>query len=83
VKIGVRYIVTKPSEDGTFGIGDCISKCSDGAIACWSSRSTPGWIDSEDADEAMLGVEVKLDSEWIERRKALYLAELAKLEGLE
>lgn len=80
MKIGVRYVVTKPSENGTFEMGDCISKCSDGAIACWSA---PGWIAIEDVAEAMRGVEVKLDSEWIERRKALYLAELEKLEGLQ
>ncbi len=76
MKIGAWYVVTKPSDDGTFEVGDHISLCSDGAIA-------QGWIDAKDAADAMRGVEVIVDSEWILIRRSRLLADLEKLEGLE
>jgi hypothetical protein len=80
VKIGAWYVVTKPSDDGTFEVGDHISPCSDGAIAC---KEAQGWIDADKASDAMRGVEVIVDSEWILTRRARLLADLEKLEGLE
>ena len=80
MKVGAWYVVTKPSDDGTFDVGDHISPCSDGAIAC---KEAQGWITAEDADEAIQGVEVTIDAEWLASKKARLLADLAKLEGLE
>lgn len=80
MKIGAWYVVTKPSDDGTFEVGDHISLCSDGAVAC---KEAQGWIDADEASEAMSGVEVIVDSEWILTRRSRLLADLEKLEGLE
>jgi hypothetical protein len=80
VKIGAWYVVTKPSDDGTFEVGDHISLCSDGAIAC---KEAQGWIDAEDAEESMRGFEVTLDSEWLDAKRSRLLADLEKLDGLE
>ena len=80
MRIGAWYVVTKPSDDGTFEIGDHITPCPDGAIAC---KEAQGWIEANEADEAMAGVEVKIDAEWFRFKKARLLADLAKLDGLE
>ena len=80
MKIGAWYVVTKPSDDGTLEVGDHISLCVDGAIAC---KEAQGWIDADEASEAMSGVEVIVDSEWILTRRSRLLADLEKLEGLE
>ena len=80
MKIGAWYVVTKPSDDGTFEVGDHISLCSDGAVAC---KEAQGWIDADEATEAMAGVEVTIDSEWLSAKKARLLADLEKLEGLQ
>mgnify|MGYP000972781366 CR=1 FL=1 len=80
MKIGAWYVVTKPSDDGTFEVGDHISLCSDGAIAC---KEAQGWVDADEATEAMSGVEVIVDSEWILTRRTRLLADLKKLEGLQ
>ena len=80
MKIGAWYVVTKPSDDGTFEVGDHISLCSDGAIAC---KEAQGWVDADEATEAMSGVEVIVDSEWILTRGTRLLADLKKLEGLQ
>ena len=80
MKVGAWYVVTKGSDDGTFEVGDHISLCVDGAIAC---KEAQGWIDAKDAADAMRGVEVIVDSEWILTRRSRLLADLEKLEGLE
>jgi hypothetical protein len=80
VKVGAWYVVTTPSDDGTFEVGDHISLCSDGAIAC---KEGQGWIEADEADEAMAGVEVKVDAEWLARKKSRMLSDLEKLEGLQ
>jgi hypothetical protein len=80
VKIGSWYVVTTPSDDGTFEVGDHISLCSDGAIAC---KEAQGWVDPDEASEAMAGVEVIVDAEWLASKKALLLADLEKLAGLQ
>lgn len=80
MKIGAWYVVTKPSDDGTFEVGDHISLCSDGAVAC---KEAQGLIAADEATEAMAGVEVTIDSEWLSAKKARLLADLEKLEGLQ
>ncbi len=64
MKIGKRYIVTKGND--TFETGDRISLNTDGSINCYKEW---GWLDAEDVEEALVGMECELDTEWIEARK--------------
>lgn len=80
MKVGAWYVVTKGSDDGTFEVGDHITPCFDGAIGC---REAAGWIDGEDAEKAMRGVEVKVDVEWLARRITRLLADLEQMERLQ
>lgn len=41
MKTGIRYIVTKGSDDGTFQAGDHIWLLGDGSVACIEAQ---GWI---------------------------------------
>ena len=52
--LGVYYIVTKGSDDGTFQRGDIIQRLEDGAILC---RQAHGWIDGKDVPAAAKGME--------------------------
>ena len=76
MEVGKRYVVTKPSDDGTFEIGDHISMNADGSI---NDLEAQGWIDSCDVDEATKGMEVEIDKQWVEQRKKKLLEELASL----
>ena len=76
MEIGKRYVVTKPSDDGTFELGDHIHQYENGDIGC---REGMGWIDAFDVSEATKGMEVKIDPDWIERRKKQLMAELDAL----
>jgi hypothetical protein len=73
---GKWYIVTKASDDGTFGAGDRVRVDFDGAVTCLEAQ---GWIRADAAKVAMQGMQVEIDTEWVERRKAKLLAELATL----
>ena len=42
---GMRYVVTKDSDDGTFVVGDKIELLHDNAIGNWT---VGGWIDAEE-----------------------------------
>ena len=61
LEAGVRYVVTKGSDDGTLDVGDHIWLERD-LIHC---REAQGWIAPEDTAEAMQGVEVAVDSNWL------------------
>ena len=73
-----RYIVTKPSDDGTFIIGDRIIFESDGSVSCIEAN---GWVDAADVREAMRGVEYQVDQAHRDRRIRALKDELARLEG--
>lgn len=73
---GKMYVVTKPSDDGTFEVGDHISMNEDGSI---NNREAQGWVDACDVAEATKGLEVEIDKQWIEHRKKKLIAELASL----
>ena len=75
--IGKRYVVTKPSDDGTFEVGDHIYMTSDGAISCIEAQ---GWIDACDVPEAIRGMDIEIDVEWIKRQKKKLLDALANIE---
>lgn len=80
MKIGAWYVVTKPSNDGTFEVGDHVMLLSNGDIAC---KEAQGWVDAKDAEQALSGAEVTIDVEWIAAKKARLLADLEKLEELQ
>lgn len=52
LEVGKHYIVTKPSDDGTFLLDDHVYLDEDGCIVCVEAG---GWITKEDADEAIKG----------------------------
>ena len=80
MKIGAWYVVTKPSNDGTFEVGDHVMLLFNGDIAC---NEDQGWVDAKDAEQALSGAEVTIDVEWIAAKKARLLADLEKLEELQ
>lgn len=65
MKPGIRYIVTKGSDDGTFQACDHIWVNQDGSVSC---REAMGWIDAEHVQEAMAGVEYEPDRAWAQRK---------------
>lgn len=77
MQIDKKYVVTKPSDDGTFEIGDHISMNKDGSITV---REAQGWVTASDVTEAIKGMEVKIDQDWVELRKKKLLDELKSLE---
>jgi hypothetical protein len=79
MEVGKPYIVTKPSDDGTFELGDHIMLCADGAIKC---KEAMGWIIPSEVAEATKGMEVKFDMDRIEQHKQKLLKELAALNTL-
>jgi len=58
---GIHYIVTKGSDDGTLEVGDHIW-LEDNLVHC---REGQGWLTLADTEEAMRGVEVTVDSNWL------------------
>ncbi len=78
MEIGKRYVVTKPSDDGTFEAGDRLSLNEDGSISNYNVR---GWIDAKDVVEATKGMEVEVDKAWVARCVEALRQELAGLEG--
>jgi hypothetical protein len=76
MKPGIRYIVTKESDDGTFEAGCRIKLDRDGKIINYDAG---GWLDAEDVPVAIKGMECEIDHKWLARRKAELLAELDAL----
>lgn len=79
MKVGVRYIVTKSSDDETFEVGDHITLAEDGSINC---REAQGWIDALDVEEATKGMEFEIDKVWYETKKSNLLKELELLNNI-
>ena len=73
---GIRYIVTRGSDDGTLEVGDHVELCDDGTIEC---REAQGWVSKEDAAAALAGVVVEVDHAWYAARGAELLAELERM----
>lgn len=72
-----RYIVTKGSKDGTFRKGDHIIFFENGDVGCVEAE---GWIDAEDTEEAMKGMEYEVDEEWMKKRQEYLRKQLELLE---
>lgn len=61
--IKIIYVVTKPSNDGTFEKGDHIYFADDGLIGCTEAG---GFIDTDFIEEATEGMEYEIDKNWID-----------------
>ncbi len=70
---GMRYVVTKDSDDGTFVVGDKIELLHDNAIGNWT---VGGWIDEVDVQEATAGMEVEIDTVWLNSKKDILQKQL-------
>ena len=73
---GMRYIVTKDSNDGTFVVGDKIELLHDNAVGNWTVGE---WIDAVDVPEATAGMEVEVDTVWLNRKKDILQKQLDQL----
>lgn len=73
---GMRYIVTKDSNDGTFVVGDKVELLHDNAVGNWT---VGGWIDAVDVPEATAGMEVEIDTVWLNRKKDVLQKQLDQL----
>ncbi|KFB66682.1 hypothetical protein [Candidatus Accumulibacter vicinus] len=73
---GMRYIVTKDSNDGTFVVGDKVELLHDNAVGNWT---VGGWIDAVDVPEATAGMEVEIDIVWLNRKKDVLQKQLDQL----
>lgn len=58
MRVGVHYIVTKKSQDGSFRKGDHVRLLDDGSIICDEAQ---GWMEGADAPYATIGMEVEVD----------------------
>jgi hypothetical protein len=67
MKPGMRYIVTKASDDETFQIGDHIRLEPNGAILCIEAL---GWVDAADVPAAIVGMQYEPDRVWAQRKLA-------------
>lgn len=65
MKPGIRYIVTKCSDDGTFYDGDHPWLLPDGSVVCVEAM---GWVKPADVPKAMEGVEYEPDRAWAQRK---------------
>ena len=71
---GVRYIVTRGSDDGTLRKGESIVLGVGGAL-----DAAGGSLSAEDAAAALVGVTVEVDHAWYAARGAELLAELERM----
>ena len=79
METNTRYIVTKGSDDGTFEEGDHIMLHKDGSIIC---KEAQGWIDKDDVEEAMKGVDYQVDWEYYEHLYKQHKETLEELENI-
>ena len=75
--IKIIYIVTKPSNDGTFEKGDHIYFTGDGMIGCIEAS---GFIDIEFIEEATKGMEYEIDRDWIDTAITKYQNDIERLQ---
>jgi hypothetical protein len=73
-----RYIITKPSDDGTFEVGDRIIFEDNGDISCIEAQ---GWIKAADVRDVMCGAEYEIDRAYRDRRIQALREELAQMES--
>ena len=77
MKLGVRYIVTKPSKNYEFQVGDHLWIYADGAISC---SEAGGFMPKEDVAEATEGMLVAVDAAWQAIRREKLQAQIDALD---
>lgn len=81
MKVGLRYIVTQPSVNKEFQVGDRVRLLDSGDVL---NRTAGGWMEAEHLSVATEGMQVELDKEWLQAQyyavaqRLLELAELIK-----
>ena len=80
MKVGVPYIVTRESDDGSLVVGDQVTLLPDGDLG---NLQAEGWLDREDLVHATPGMQYEVDRCRIQRRKESLLRRLAELDALD
>ena len=80
MKVGVPYIVTHESDDGSLVVGDQITLLPDGSLV---NPQAEGWLEPEDLVHATPGMQCEVDRYRIQQRKEKLLRRLAELEALD
>lgn len=80
MKVGVPYIVTRESDDGSLVVGDQITLLPDGSLG---NLQAEGWLGLEGLVHATPGMECEVDLCRIQRRKESLLRRLAALDALD
>jgi hypothetical protein len=62
MRVGPRYVVTRPSVDGEFLVGDRIRLLANGDVL---NCDAGGWMSADDVPSAMRGVRVAIDVAWV------------------
>lgn len=73
----IHYIVTKASDDGTFQVGDHIMQYENGDVHC---REAGGWIDAEDAPDAIKGMEYVIDERYLLAERVRLINQITAIE---
>jgi hypothetical protein len=79
MKTGIRYVVTKASDDETFEVGNHITLHEDGTILCTEAQ---GWIEKEEVESSTKGMECEIDREFIDRKRAALERAIAALDAI-
>ena len=79
LKTGLRYIVTRGSDDGTLREGDRITMAEDGSMG---NLDAMGFLPPEEVEEALQGAVLEIDKNWLEKEKKKAMDLLTKLEAL-
>ena len=79
LKSNIRYIATKRGDDGTIIKGDILRLAKDGSLV---NINANGWIDAEDVEEAMRGVEAKVDIDWYQNQRNALRKQIEEIEQL-
>jgi len=77
MKVGIRYIVTKRSNDTSFLVGDHFTLQKNGTILCPEAQ---GWMEAEAVPDATKGMEYRIDRQWVQQRKQVLEQELQQLQ---
>ena len=80
MKVGVPYMVTRESDDGSLVVGDQITLLPDGSLG---NLQAEGWLEADDLLDAVAGAEFEVDRDRIQRRKESLLRRLAALEAFD
>jgi len=76
MKIGIKYIVTKTSDDESLHKGDHITLDTDRSLC---SITTHGWLSRESVKQACIGMECEPDREWADNKIKQLQKELERI----